>query len=410
MASPRVRYSGRRRGPVPEHSSGRNKVGAVVIRGDYQGLGIARSLGHRGVPVCVVDDEPSIAPFSRYATHAVRVDDLGEGKATAEVLLDVGRRLGLEGWVLYPTDDAIVTSLSQHRTILETQYRVPTPGWSAIQWAADKRKTYSLAEELGIPVPRTWYLRDARELDQVDADPPLAIKPAIKSNFIQATKAKAWRADTRAELVELFGRAAAIVGPGEVMVQELIPGDGRQQFAYCTFFKEGNAIGTMVACRRRQHPLEFGRASTFVETVDCPQLEIFSERFLRKIDYYGLAELEFKLDSRDGHYKLLDVNTRHWGYHTLGERAGVNFSYLVFADQTGQSVTPCRTRSGIRWSRLVTDVPTGILEMAAGRSSWRSYVASLRGCHTEAVFSREDPLPGAVELAMLPYLAVNRGF
>ena len=32
-------------------------VGAVVVGGDYQGLGIVRSLGRRGIPVCIVDDE-----------------------------------------------------------------------------------------------------------------------------------------------------------------------------------------------------------------------------------------------------------------------------------------------------------------------------------------------------------------
>ena len=51
------------------------------------------------------------------------------------------------------------------------------------------------------------------------------------------------------------------------MVQELIPGGGAQQFAYCAFFREGEAIGKMIAQRWRQHPLQFGRASTYVATV-----------------------------------------------------------------------------------------------------------------------------------------------
>jgi len=48
-------------------------VGAVVIGGDYQGLGIARSLGRRGIPVCVIDDEISIARASRFVRDTVRV-------------------------------------------------------------------------------------------------------------------------------------------------------------------------------------------------------------------------------------------------------------------------------------------------------------------------------------------------
>ena len=46
-------------------------VGAVVVGGDYQGLGIVRSLGRHKVPVCIIDDEYSISRFSKYATHVV---------------------------------------------------------------------------------------------------------------------------------------------------------------------------------------------------------------------------------------------------------------------------------------------------------------------------------------------------
>ena len=310
--------------------------GAVVIGGDYQGLGIVRSLAGRGVPVCVIDDERSIARFSRYTTYAVTSPDLRDGSRTVGAILDVGSRLKLNGWVLYPTRDETVAALSQHRAALLEHFRVPTPGWETVRAVWDKRETYQRAHQLGIPVPRTWYPSDVSALDEIDADPPFAIKPAIKEHFIYATRDKAWRADTRADLHALFTRAARIVPAGEVMVQELIPGGGSQQFAFCAFYKEGSAHSTMVVRRRRQHPLEFGRASTFVETVELPALEALSERFLNATGYYGLVEVEYKLDPRDGAYKLLDVNARTWGYHTLGQRAGVDFAYLLYADQVGE--------------------------------------------------------------------------
>jgi D-aspartate ligase len=385
-------------------------VGAVVLGGDFQGLGIVRSVGRRGAPVCVIDDEWSIGRFSHYATHAVRVPDLRDETRAVEAVLDVGRRLGLEGWVLYPTRDEIVAALSRHRPALTDFFRVPTPGWHSIQWAWDKRNTYRLAEQLGIPTPRTWYPRDLDDLKEIECEPPLVIKPAIKEHFIYATKAKAWRANTRRELEKRFLDALAVVPPGEVMVQELIPGDGRQQYAYCAFFKNGGAIGSMVARRRRQHPPEFGRASTYAETVDVPLLEELSHRFLRAIDYYGLTELEYKLDPRDRQFKLLDVNARTWGYHTLGLQAGVDFPYLLFLDQLGGPAAVCRSQPGVRWIRLVTDVPTCLLEMLWGRLAWREVLRSLTTFEIESVFCREDLLPGLVELALIPYLYVRRGF
>ena len=399
-----------RRGFSQRASATGSRPGAVVIGGDYQGLGIVRSLGRRGVPICVIDDELSIARFSRYTTHSLHADELRDERKTVDALLAAGRRLGLEGWVLYPTRDETVAAISHHRDELQEVFRVPTPSWDAIRPAWDKRETHELGARLSIPIPRTWYPTDSSELSEIDCEPPFAVKPAIKEHFIYATKAKAWRADSIPELRALFDRAAEIVGPGEVMVQELIPGDGKQQFAYCAFYRDGEPVASMVARRRRQHPPEFGRASTYVETIDLPLLEELSRRFLDAVGYYGLVELEFKLDARDGAYKLLDVNPRTWGYHTIGTRAGVDFPYLLYADQTGEAVEECRATSGVRWIRLLTDVPTGVVEIAGRRLDWRTYLRTLGQFDVEAVFSRNDPLPGLVELALVPNLAVKRGF
>ena len=362
------------------------------------------------MPVVVIDDEFSISRFSNYATQAVRVPDLRDETRTVEAVLGVGRRMGLEGWVLYPTRDELVATLSRHHDELSHVFRVPTPGWKSVQWAWDKRNTYRLAGQLGIPTPRTWYPEELGDLDAIDMEPPLAIKPAIKEHFVYATKAKAWRANSRSELENRFLEAAALVPRGEVMVQEIIPGDGCQQYSYCAFFKNGQAGGSMVARRRRQHPPEFGRATTYAETIDLPLLEELSQRFLKAIDYYGLVELEYKLDPRDGAFKLLDVNARTWGYHTLGFRAGVDFPHLLFLDQMGSPVPRCRAQAGVRWIRLVTDVPTCMLEMLGGRLPWREFLQSLRTFQIESVFCREDMLPGVMELAIVPYLYMRRGF
>src|SRR6202795_1697266 len=88
--------------PADLHS-GNGRVGAVVVGGDYQGLGIVRSLGRRGVPVCVVDDEYSISRYSRYSKRFVSLPDLRDQRKAVDSLLEIGKRLGLEGWVLYPT-------------------------------------------------------------------------------------------------------------------------------------------------------------------------------------------------------------------------------------------------------------------------------------------------------------------
>lgn len=385
-------------------------VGAVIIGGDYQGLGIVRSLGKRGIPTCIIDDELSISRFSRYATYAIKVKTLREEQQTVETVLEVGRQLQLQDWVLFPTRDETVAAFSRHRAKLTDMFRVPTPEMNVVRWAWDKRNTYRQAHALDIPIPQTWYPRDVEDLANITGNPPFVIKPAIKEHFIYATKAKAWRANNRTELTELFQKASTLLKPGEIMIQELIPGTGQQQFSYCAFIKDGQALGSMVARRWRQHPTEFGRASTFVETSEVPMLETLSLRFLRSIDYYGLVEMEYKLDPRDNKYKLLDANARTWGYHSLGQSAGVDFPALLFADQLGETIQPCRAKDGKKWVRMATDLPTCLTEILGKRLRWREYTHTLRGVQVESVFSMDDPLPGLAELALLPYLFVKRGF
>jgi predicted ATP-grasp superfamily ATP-dependent carboligase len=267
-----------------------------------------------------------------------------------------------------------------------------------------------MAQKLGIPIPQTWCPRTIEDIDAIDAEFPLAIKPSVKEDFFYATKAKAWRAETREKLKEMFLKASGHVGTNEVLVQEIIPGDGTSQFSSCVFMKDGNVLASMEAQRWRQHPPEFGRAATFVESVDLPIAKEMTVEFLRAIHYYGLAEVEYKLDHRDGKYKLLDVNARTWGFHALGSPAGVDFSYLLYADQVGIPVEETRGRSGVGWIRMVTDVPTSLGGIFAGRLGVGEYVKSLRDFSVESVFSGEDPLPSLAEIALLPYLAVKRGY
>src|SRR5690348_16314866 len=95
------------------------QAGAVIIGGDYQGLGIVRSLGKRGVPTCIIDDELSISRFSRYATYAAHVKNLRDERQTIEAVLDIGQRLHLNGWVLFqPAMKRLSPSLA---TVLNSQ-------------------------------------------------------------------------------------------------------------------------------------------------------------------------------------------------------------------------------------------------------------------------------------------------
>jgi len=380
-----------------------DQIGALVIGGEHPGLGVARSLGRRGIPVYVMDDQVSICSFSRYVSRSIRVSDLRDEQRTVDAVLEVGRRFDLKKWVLFPARDETVAAFSRNRSQLAEFFRVTTPAWDTVKWVWDKKNTYDLAKRLKIPCPETFNPQSADDLAALHCKLPLAIKPAVKENFFYATGAKAWRAETPSQLHELYAKAARHIHPSQILIQQIIPGDGHSQVSYCAFFRDGKAQGTLIAQRTRQHPREFGRAATFVESIDLPVIEELSERFLRAIDYYGLVEVEFKQDPRDGEYKLLDVNARTWGFHILGSVTGVDFPFLLFADQIGQPVEYCRGKAGVGWLRALTDLPTALGEIVRGQLSWSSYFASIGKTKIESVFCKEDPMPSLMEMLLLPY-------
>lgn len=383
-------------------------AGALVIGGDYRGLGVVRSLGRRGIPVWVLHDEHRVATASRYALRSLSWR-AGSDTQQIEYLLDVASQHRLDGWMLFPSGDETAALIAHYHAALSERFRLTTPHWEAMRFAYDKRLTYGLASKLGIDLPWTRYPTNRQEIESLDCPFPVVLKPAIKEELNSLTSAKAWRVETREELLARYDEACTLVAPDVIMLQEMIPGGGESQYSYAALCKDGLPIASVTARRTRQYPIDFGRASTYVESVDQPEIEPAAQSLLAAIGHTGLFEVEFKRDPRDGRYKLLDINPRVWGWHTLGARAGVDFPFLAWKMIRGEQLTRAHGRPGVRWMRLAMDLPAALKEMRQGNLSPRIYLHSFRGPLEFAIFAADDPLPAMVDLPMLLWMALERG-
>ena len=126
------------------------------------------------------------------------------------------------------------------------------------------------------------------------------------------------------------------------------------------------------------------------------------------IGFTGLVEVEFKRDPRDGRYKLLDINPRIWGWHTLGRRAGIDFSFLLWRVIQGESLSEKRGIAGVRWMRMSTDLAAAIAEIWRGRLSVGAYLRSLVSPVESAIFAADDPLPALLEVPLSVYMILKR--
>ncbi len=385
----------------------KHATGAIVIGGDYRSLGTVRSLGRHRIQVWVLTDDHLIAGVSRYACRALPWPAIDEEKRV-DYLLELSEQHGLAGWVLFPSSDQAAAIIARNHNKLRKRFRLTIPPWDTLKWAYDKRLTYRLASTLGVPYPWTYIPRGREELARLLCTFPAILKPAVKPEMNAFTRAKAWRIEDRRSLIASYDAACTMMDPSAIMIQELVPGGGAEQFSYAALCLDGQPIASVVARRSRQYPVDFGRSSTFVETVDQRQVEETGRRIVGELRFTGIVEVEFKRDPRNDVYKLLDINPRIWGWHTLGQRAGVDFSYLLWRVTQGQSISAVRGSAGVRWMRMSTDLPAAIKEILSGRLSARCYLQSLRGSVESAIFAADDPLPGLLEIPLSAYLILKR--
>src|SRR5450432_2130047 len=143
-----------------------SEPGALIIGGDYRGLGIVRSLGRHDVAVWVAHtDDDRIATYSRYMTgHVPWTHDGIEEEQTA-YLVRLAAEHDLEGWVLIPTSDKQAELISRNHVELGKHYKLPTSPWEQYSLVQDKRLTYERAEALGIAIPRTWKVSTMAEVE-----------------------------------------------------------------------------------------------------------------------------------------------------------------------------------------------------------------------------------------------------
>jgi predicted ATP-grasp superfamily ATP-dependent carboligase len=386
------------------------RPGALIVGGDCGSLSVIRSLGRHGIPSRYVTDIDFLAKFSRYTKGSAAWP--GPGHPTAlSFLVQLAEQEGLNGWLLIPIGDAEVEFVAKNRERLAATFRLTTPDWDTIRWAVDKKLTYQRAEMLGIPFPRTYNVRRLEDVERLDFLFPLILKPAKKEEINAFTLAKAWRVDDRAELRARFIQAASLVGPGAIVVQELIPGSGSAQYSYAGLWHNGSPTASLVARRTRQLPVDFGRGSTFVETLDNEDIEDAAVRFLRSINYDGVVEIEFKFDDRERCFKLLDVNPRFWTWNALTQLAGLDLPYLLWQQTMGQ--TGGETRRGLAgksWMYVTRDIPAALHDVRAGRLTVLAYLRSLLKASGFAVFAWDDPLPALVEFPLTLWRRLVRFF
>ncbi len=379
----------------------RRGTGAVILGGTCIVPPIARNLETNGIKVCVLDSGICEARFSRYVSRFLKCPPVEDEEAYVSYLVKIAERKHLKGWVLFPSNDQYLRIVVRHGQLLSRYYVMTSPPWEIVSFLYDKRLTYSLAKETGIPFPETHRPENLNELLALEIDFPVILKPAVTYRLLSRTQNKAYCADNVQELQNLYRSMCRIIGPADILVQEFIPEGAGALYSFAGYFKDGCPVAGLSAKRLRQYPVKIGKLSTFVEVINNRELEELATRLLRPIGYTGLAEVEFMWNKKHARFELLEVNARFWAWHELAIAAGLDLPCIVFADALEKEIPFGSLHDDIKLTHLLTDIYVAIQEMCLGKLTARQYMASMFSKPVVAGFSLKDPLPFIAEAFFL---------
>lgn len=297
--------------------------------------------------------------------------------------------------VLIPLSlDAVVALLPLHEQLSQVTSCLLPPA-RGLKTGNDKLETFRLCQELGIPTPRTIPLSGKDDLNNAakDLGYPLVLKP--RENFGGARGVRV--VGDAAELSAAYHAAVeACGGEAPILLQEFIPGYTHDA---CAIAAHGEVTQIVTQVRKLMYPAG-GGVGAIVFTTHNPCVEDLALRFLESLTWNGPAQIEFRLDKRDGQLKLIELNPRFWGTLDASIRAGIDFPSIYCDLALGRPIVRHQPyEEGVRYSYLFSRTCLAYRELIRhhGLKGLRDPQTYL---HRYVDFDLTDPLPDLYKILL----------
>jgi len=372
------------------------KVCCVVFGGYVNGYNIIRELYECGIrDIVLFDDKRKLASFSCKISRFIKVDFEPESlRYHLENLKKIYNLL-----VVFPTNEIQIISLKKIYKEVSSFCFLPFNPDNVVE-AHDKLYQYAQCKRLGVPYPKTISIHSLQDIDKLCLVPvPFILKPVTREDI----KTDVFRNRVVNEHREVDGvqkKLFEFIKQGiHFLASEIIPGDGSKIYAYCAYRSPSGKIPReWVGKKLSQFPDDYGVFSSASSEASEAVREL-GRKLLNGINLYGICEPEFKLDSRDGEFKLMEINLRSMMWHRTGNRAGVKLQHAQYLDALGKSI-PYQAQM----NRIIHFVymKHELLNFVNRRGYWRQFFDNLTSGDSTyfAIFDLRDPLPFCHDTAM----------
>lgn len=318
-------------------------------------LAVTRSLGTKSIAVFTADESiTALAGSSKFSTlYFSYPSPRLYPEQFIETLCDIIKQHDID--TLMPMTELTTQLLLMHQSAFP-DVTIPFPTLSVVDSLADKCKLMQMAESLGVPIPKTYYVNDPENLPckLEDLPYPLVLKPG-KSWILhqgQWRRAAVRIANNIADAKNILDSDWAF-STHPFMLQQCVEGEGAGVFA---IYDQGKPLALFAHRRLREKPPS-GGVSVLSESAPIdPVLAAPAQKLLDHVHWHGVAMVEFKV-APDGTPYLMEINTRFWGSLQLAVDAGVDFPYMLYQLACGENPeTIINYKTGIKLRWLLGDL------------------------------------------------------
>lgn len=307
----------------------------IVTDGSYlHTLAIARYLGRQGIEVYpITNSKTAVCLYSKYCQKGL----IAPSPERQDEYIKFLRQVTKDGLVdlLIPVGARATYVIAKNKRELEQIIKVEIADRDSIALALNKRRTYELAERMGVPYPRTIYPQTFEELEELsqNLDYPVVIK-----GLFEAGRQIVDYPSSSEEFVRKYHTMCEQNNfkPGSLpMIQEYIRADSVWSFS--AVYQKGICKRVFMFKEIRSCPVKGGVAS-YAESFYDQRLKEYGMVLLDALNWHGVAHVEFKPETKTGELKLMEINPKFWAATDVALKAGVNFPYYLCQMARGEEL------------------------------------------------------------------------
>ncbi|MBQ3490800.1 MAG: ATP-grasp domain-containing protein [Clostridia bacterium] len=242
--------------------------------------------------------------------------------------------------ILIGCTDAYADLIIENKEFLSRYYFCSCPRAELAKTLISKEAFYEMCISHGMDFPKTVIVKDSSEINKLSALPfsyPVIVKPSSSIRYWQNPfdgMKKVYKAETPEQATEIANTIFSSGYDDSLIIQDFIPGDDSRMYVLTAYCDQSAKVKMMClghVLLEEHTPKGIGNHVAILTEYHDALLQTV-RTFLESVGYTGFANFDIKFDTRDGKFKIFEINLRQGRSNYYVTHSGANIAKLLVSD------------------------------------------------------------------------------